>query len=136
MKRIKLWAGVILVFVSGLVIGSLATGHFLRAHVREFVDGGPVRANKHIVSRLTNRLDLTEEQAAAIEEIRLRTESRMGEITEDFFPQMEGLMEGQVKEIRAVLTEEQRAKYDERAEKLRRRHDRFIGRDPEARRDR
>jgi hypothetical protein len=60
----------------------------------------------------------------------------MGEITEDFFPQMEGLMEGQVKEIRAVLTEEQRAKYDERAEKLRRRHDRFIGRDPEARRDR
>jgi hypothetical protein len=123
MSKAKLWTGVVLVFVSGLVMGSLVTGHFLRQHMLEFVGRGPVGANRHIVARMTRDLDLSEEQAAAVEEIRLRTEARMIEVGREFFPLIEEILTKQAVDIEAVLDEEQRRTFNDRVEKLREKHE-------------
>ena len=136
MGKLKLWLGVILLFVSGLVIGSLITGHYFRAHFIRFAHGGPGKVNEHIVARLTRELRLSDEQREQIEQIRLEADARLREIDDQFRPQIESVIDQQHDDIMAVLDEDQKRTLNERFEEMRERRGRFMPKDRPGERDR
>ena len=123
MKRLRLWGGVILLFVSGMVIGGLLTGHYFKSHVSKLMHGGPAGAYKHVTGRLLGDLGLSDEQQAEIDSITTETEDDLYEITRVVGPQIEAVIDAQTERIREILNDEQRDIFDDRVEGMKRRHE-------------
>src|SRR5262249_18041771 len=108
-------------FVAGALIG-FAGGRVYSIY-RLFDRGrGPEFMRERILRHLDRSLNLTPQQRAQIGAIMDRHHKRMQQLTEGIRPQMRQEIDGANREIEAVLTPEQRAKYEE----MRMRMERFI----------
>ena len=110
---------VLVAFVSGAAAGILAD------HVRMIRRGhGPHDAPRMIHHLLSHRLDLTPEQDKKVKEILDRHHERIRALNESVRPQIRRELEAANAEIEAVLTPEQRAKYEKIKMRLERHGDR------------
>lgn len=102
---------VVLLFVSGLVIGVMGTHlyYFYRLRGFEGPRGGGVG---FIAEAIERDLALSPGQARRVEEIVGRARQRAFELRRDTLPRMREIMEEATRDIRAVLTPEQRARFD------------------------
>ena len=70
MQRWKIIAGLLVIFLSGCIVGSTATGLYVRQFIRTKVDalvsGDTDTAVELVMKRLTRTLTLTDQQQAAI----------------------------------------------------------------------
>jgi Spy/CpxP family protein refolding chaperone len=118
----KLIAGFVLVFVAGGVTGGFLGASTIRHY---FLAGGHHgMAAQRMRQHLKAELNLTPEQMAKITPITDNTAAQLEEIRRDTGSRVRGVFASSHEQIAAVLTPEQRDKF----EQLRHRHHRMMGR--------
>ncbi len=125
MKKWRLFTGVILVLVLGILIGGAGTQFYLRHKYHLSLDRQDRAA--HVLKTLSRELDLSQDQKVEIAKIlqgmveRLHTHSLQGR------PEAERIVDQSFSEIRQKLSDEQKTKFDilqERHRRHRHNHDR------------
>jgi saccharopine dehydrogenase-like NADP-dependent oxidoreductase len=117
MTKLKVWLVVMLVFGAGFVAGVVTTRVVVH-HIVMQIARNPNRLRDFIEKRMTVRLRLDARQRAQVDEILQRRQADLVALRGDFAPRFRGIMSNAETEISAVLTAEQR----ERFQKFREQH--------------
>jgi hypothetical protein len=114
MNKIKLASGVLLVFLVGVLAGSLGTGIYYKKRVEKFEAGGPsVQQRIQIITgRFSDELNLTSEQKAEFEKIVKDSQEKIVALGEKVFPEIKEINDKTFNSIRDKLTAEQKTKLD------------------------
>jgi len=120
-SKLKVIAGIVLVFCLGLLVGSLGTGIYIKHRVESFAVGGPMKHRIMAVRRLSDRLDLTKEQQTEIEKIVDRTLMELHELRKKHHPVIEEIRERSFMSIKEKLRDDQKEKMDKLYEELKKR---------------
>lgn len=126
MKRTSALLSVFSLFLSGLAIGALGMHLY---HGRSGPPTGPHFVGPphgRMLAMLERRLDLTPEQREQVVAIHEESRRASHEIRRELRPQLERQMEETREKIRAILTPEQQARFDELHEELKSRFGRFL----------
>ncbi|MBN1884396.1 MAG: hypothetical protein JW876_02585 [Candidatus Krumholzibacteriota bacterium] len=128
MKRWKVWVGVIVLFLSGAAVGSLATGLVIRHNIHRFVRGGPREMRTRFFDRMLKDIVLSEEQRTRIEEISAESDAEIRAYVDGSRKTVGELVDRHRALIRDLLTPAQATIFDRNFEEIeRRRHDRGSG---------
>lgn len=109
-------------FVAGLAVGILLTSAFFALGVRRLRRG--MRAGApfaHMLKVLDRKLELTPEQSGRVEAILQDKRRKLEAMREEAKPRFDALREEGRAEIRALLTPEQREKFDALEERWKKR---------------
>ena len=119
MKTWRLIAGVVLLLVFGMLIGSMGAHFYLRHRYHFSLDrkDRTVRLLKH----LSRELDLSQEQRTAAEHILQQMSEKLHALYIGQFPEAERIVDESFSEIRKRLTDEQKKKFDAMQELYRKR---------------
>ncbi|HVN24000.1 MAG TPA: hypothetical protein VMT71_08505 [Syntrophorhabdales bacterium] len=122
MNKGKLIVGVALVFIVGVLVGSVGTRLYFQRH-HSFFPGEHGSRTAFIMKRLSKDLSLTEEQKVAVQKIVEQTEEKLREYFLQRRPEIDSIMDDGFSQIRQELNDEQKKKLDELRERFeRRRH--------------
>lgn len=99
---------VLLTFTAGVMVGVFAS-HMM---ILRGGHGAPLFPTKAMVNRLDRRLDLTDAQRVQVEQIIRRSHARIDGMWDDVRPRMRAEIDRANAEISAILTPEQRAKFE------------------------
>jgi hypothetical protein len=116
----KLIAGLLLVFVLGILVGSVGTAFYLK-HRFTPLTKEPKARKTFIMKRLSEKLDLTPDQQAKIEPIINQMIEKRREYYRKSRPEIEKIMEKGFAAIKLKLTENQKKKLDELRENFKKR---------------
>jgi hypothetical protein len=111
MKRLKPILLLVVVFLAGIVVGATAT----RVAVKKFVDrvvNRPEAIQRSVERDLTRKLHLRAEQQAKVHDITMRAMEQMKTLRDEFHPRLTEIITRSEQEVRAVLDEEQKQKFD------------------------
>jgi len=119
MRKWKLLVGVVLVFVLGVLVGSLGTGLYFKHHFVPYKrDPSAVRA--FLLKRFSQELDLTENQKNEFK----RLIDQVGDKLEDHFRKTHSeigkIIDQGSSQMRKTLSPDQQKKFDELIEKFER----------------
>ena len=123
----KLIAGVALVFIVGILVGSVGTRFYLKHQYRHFV---PERGNRtaFIMKRLSKDLSLTQTQEAAIKKIVEQTEEKVREHFLQRRSEIAAIIDDGFSQMKKELDDGQEKKLEELRERFeKRRHEREEG---------
>jgi Spy/CpxP family protein refolding chaperone len=126
MKNIRPIYCILLVFLLGTLCGVLGTHLVYKCRMDSIIGERGQQREERLVNRLDRKLDLDARQRERVRAIVRETQQEVRQVRRQFRPQMEAVIgKAQVK-ISALLTAEQRKKYEqmiaERKEKSQRRH--------------
>ncbi len=116
--KLKIIAGVLVVFLLGVCIGVLGTGIFIRRQIRKFTQGEPGTRATFFMRRLNRELDLTEAQRADIEKIIHDIEIELRELLQGSHAEFMNIVQRRNVEMKQFLTPEQQQKLDELEQQL------------------
>ena len=124
MNRLKLAAGVILIFLVGALAGALGTGEYFRNRMERFGPGGPPPhlRKSMVVKRMTEDLDLTEVQRAEIEKIVEESEAEVMAIRRTYLPEIKKVLDQSFELMKTKLDAKQRKKLEDLKERIGQRH--------------
>ena len=113
----KLIAGVALVFIAGILVGSVGTSLYVKHHYRHFM---PERGNRtaFIMKRLSKDLSLTQTQEAAIKKIVEQTEEKVREHFLQRRSEIAAIIDDGFSQMGIELDDAQKKKLDELKEKF------------------
>lgn len=112
MKKWKAVTGVILVFILGALAGGIADRMMCWHKVESIISGGPKARMEMMVKRLSCELKLNAEQTAKLKEIARDTRIQVREVKKQIKPQVEAIIAVQADKVRAMLTPEQKEKFE------------------------
>jgi hypothetical protein len=117
MNKGKLIAGVALVFIVGMLVGSVGTRLYYRHHYHPFEHD---RGNRtaFIMKRLSNDLNLTDAQKVAIQKIVEQTQEKMREHFLQRRSEIEGIIDDSFVQMKKELNDNQKKKLDELKERF------------------
>lgn len=122
MKRWKVWLGVAVIFVSGLIIGSLGTGLVVKIGIKRMVQrvsaGDTAVVARMVMIKMRHELRLSREQRRQIFPIVNRAVGRIRKLHYALKPQIEREVARTVSEITPHLTPKQRRKLTTRLDYL------------------
>jgi len=118
--RWKLISGLLLVFVLGILVGSLGTGFYLQHRLAPFMKE-PRARKTFIMKRLSKELNLTSDQKAKIDPIVEQMIEKRREYYLKNRPEIKTIMDQGFAQIREELNEDQKKKLDGLREKFHRR---------------
>lgn len=125
MKSSRPIFGVVLVFILGILCGSLATHLLYKYRMDSIISGRGQSREETIVNRLDRKLDLDDRQEEQVRAIVHETEEEIKALRKQLRPQTEAIIAKAQARISVLLTPEQRKKYEEmiaaRKERLRKR---------------
>jgi len=136
MNKLKLLAGIMLLFCVGAFAGVLGTGAYFTHRFEHFTRGGhrPPLA-RLLMERLTHKLDLTKTQKDEVINIIEQTRIKLHDLRGKYQPEMESIIESGLQSVKEKLNDEQRQKIDEIYTKLKERwREREASHEMEARR--
>ncbi len=116
----KLIAGVALVFIVGILVGSVGTGFYLKHRHHSFMSE-PGDRTAFIMKRLSKDLSLTQTQKIAIEKIGEQTEAKLREHFLQRRPEIESIVDDGFLQMKKELDENQKKKLDELREQFKKR---------------
>jgi uncharacterized membrane protein len=127
MNKLKLASGVLLVFLVGVLAGSLGTGYYYQKRVAKFEAGGPPVQERIqiILGRFSNELDLTDEQRTEFEKIVKESQEKIVALGNKFQPEIKQINDDTFTSIKNKLTDEQKAKLETLIKRMEDVHDRF-----------
>lgn len=111
-NKVKVIAGIVLVFLLGVLVGTLGTGIYAKHRFENFVMGGPLKKRVLAMKRLSEKLDLTPEQQADIEKIVDKALNDLHEHRQKQHPVIKGVMDNAFSSIKEKLREDQKEKMD------------------------
>ena len=112
MKRFKPWLVLALVFITGLIVGVVAT----RIAVRHFVKVAitqPDRLRDRIEQNMTRRLSLTAEQRVKVHASLVQAHERLKTLRQEVQPRFKTILDDARDEIATTLTPEQKLKFEQ-----------------------
>jgi hypothetical protein len=119
MNKLKLWIGIILVFILGALIGSLGMGIYIQKRFEQAVFDGPRPGSpphppmmRFLMKRLDRELDLTKTQKNDIEKIMKQTLEDVHVIMQKQHPELEKLVEENFGLMKEKLHPEQKEKLE------------------------
>lgn len=118
--RFKLWAGLALVFIFGILVGSLGTGFYFQNRVEQFEKSALPDKTRLLMRRLSDELDLRGQQRREIEKILREFHSRASELRRSVRPEMDQLRDRSFSAIAGHLDEEQKRAFSDLQGRLRR----------------
>ena len=119
MKRWKIWASIVALFVAGLLIGSAGTALYIKHVMDRIIDGGPPAVRRVVMNKLTRDLKLTDEQRGRVEKVVKATQDRLIQIRLRNEPLVYKVVQEGADEVKGYLDEGQRDKLDSLLEKAR-----------------
>ena len=123
MKTWKVRLGVLLVFVCGLIIGSVATGLSVKYKVAQVIRGGSPAMTRTILRRLAWELRLKDDQQPAVEKTVVRMQEELQQLRAKYRPETEAIVRRGIDEIRAGLPADQQRRLDDYCAQLKSRWD-------------
>lgn len=129
MFKLKLLAGILLIFITGVLVGAIGTGIFTKHKITRFLRGTEPPAPR-ILRRLVTELDLSESQQEKVEKILRQSRMKWVELRKKYQPEFEKLFEENIALLKEPLNNEQRQKLDQLYEKLKQRAPHLGGRRP------
>jgi hypothetical protein len=111
-NRLKLWSGLLALFLSGIVIGASGAWVFLEGKTVSELAAPRPKLERFILKKLTRELNLTESQREEVERILCRTHSELIELRRHERPAKDEIIQSGMASIRTVLTPEQQEKLD------------------------
>ncbi len=121
MNKLKVWAGIVLVFLLGALAGSLSTGIYFKHRIERFSKGERLPIKVVLMKKLSHELDLTESQRVEIEGILDQLQAKLLDLRRKHRPEFEKVFDHSFGSIREKLNSEQKKRLDEIREELRRR---------------
>lgn len=112
MKKWQTWVVLIAVFVSGLVMGSVGAGFYMKHRIGGILHQGLPGVKKEIMKKLTSELNLTPDQQDEVEEIVEETQLQLQQLRAEYHPKMEKIIENGIAVMKTRLTAEQQSKLD------------------------
>ena len=112
MKKWKAVTGVILIFILGAVAGGIADRMLCWHRVESIISGGPKARMELMVHKLSCELKLNAEQKAKLEAIAKETRMQVREVKKQIKPQVDAIIAVQADKVRAMLTPEQKEKFE------------------------
>jgi len=112
MSKLKVWFLIMAVFVAGFATGAVVT----RAGVRHFISRAvqnPNRVREFVERRLDARLRLNSEQKQKAHEILMHSQGELRDLREEFAPRFVQILSNSETEINAILTPEQRERFEQ-----------------------
>jgi len=126
MNKLKLAAGVLLVFLAGALAGSLGTMTYFKQLMGRFPPGGPPpkAMTTMMMKRLSGELDLTDAQHAEVRKIVASLQEDVLSLRRKTQPEMEALNDASFASIRDLLDDKQKQKLDALHRRISGLHDR------------
>ena len=121
MNKLKVWVGIVLVFLVGTLAGSLSTGIYFKHRIERFAKGRRPPIKVVLMKKLSHELDLTERQRVEIEEILDQLQANLLDLRRKRRPELDKLFHNSFGLIREKLNSEQKKRFDEIREELRKR---------------
>jgi len=115
--RWKLISGLLLVFVLGVLAGSVGTGFYLKHRLAPIIKE-PRARKAFIMKRLSKKLNLTPNQKTKIEPIVEQMIEKRREYYRKIRPEIKRIMDQGFTQIKEELNEDQKKKLDELREKF------------------
>ena len=127
MNKLKLASGVLLVFLVGVLAGSLGTGYYYQKRVEKFEAGGPPVQERIqiILGRFSNELKLTNEQRVEFEKIIKESQEKKIALSKEMQPEITEINDDTFTSIKNKLTDEQKIKLDELIKRMDETRERF-----------
>ncbi len=119
MTKWRSFAGVALVLLLGIVIGSVGTHFYMQHRFHHFPDHEA--RTERLMERLTKKLALSEQQEQAIRPIVNRMAERLRAHFLETRPEAEKIVEESFADVRKLLNEDQNKKLDKLRENFHRR---------------
>ena len=119
MRKWKLWSGLAVLFLSGVLIGALSTGLFMKHSLERSLHQGEPGVRHLVMNRLTRQLNLTESQKEYAEKVLCRTQSELRRLRQSHRPEFEEVMQRAIVDFKKELTPEQQRKLDTMYERAR-----------------
>lgn len=113
MKKTKVIAGLVLIFLSGILVGGFTFSVYVKKHVQDIMHGGPEFRNRMILGLYEDKLDLSESQRTQVTEIFNETNSQLFDIFENQKPEIEKIIETRTTRMKTILNPEQQKTLDE-----------------------
>ena len=120
MIRLKLWAGLILVFILGAFAGSLGTGMYYKNRTERLTRYGHSARSHLLLKRLSEELNLTKAQEKEIGIIVDQFHTKLSHIKRSVRPDIKELRDESFLAIKESLTDDQKKKFDELRKRLKR----------------
>jgi hypothetical protein len=121
MKRFKLWAGLLTLFLSGIVIGAVGTWVVWEHETLGVLSGRGPNLEKIVLRKLDRDLKLSNTQKKRIETILCQTHTELQELRKRYRPEREQIIEQGAASMRAELSAEQQKRFDVLREKMKKR---------------
>jgi hypothetical protein len=121
MSRVKLWAGLIVLFGAGTLSGIAGTCFYHNYEREHRGERGPAAQHERLMKRLTHELSLTATQQADIEPIVTRTHVAILELRFAHQAEVEDILTRGMSELKGKLSPEQQTHLDEMYTRLQQR---------------
>jgi hypothetical protein len=122
-KHWRVWSGIVVVFVCGLLVGNIATTAYENYKQQQKWDQGLSGLKQRVRNHLTRELHLSVEQQLAIEPILSRAEAELLQLRMAQQPRVEEAVTRTTTALKTKLSPEQQAKLDELYRRLEQRWD-------------
>jgi hypothetical protein len=121
MKKWKTWLVITAVFTSGIIMGSVGTGFYMKHRIGGILHEGLPAVRKVIMKKLTAELNLSQDQQDEVEEVVEETQLQLQQLRVQYRPQMEKIIETGITTLKTRLSAEQQKKLDALYEKVKKR---------------
>lgn len=121
MSRSRLWAGLILLFSTGVLAGILGTLFYVNSECMHRGEGGPAAQHDRIMKRLTKELSLTESQQNEIKPIVTRAQVSVLELRFEHQAEIQQILARGMTELREKLSPAQQSGLDKMYARLQQR---------------
>lgn len=122
MNNIKAVIGIILVFLLGTACGGIITHMVNRGRLESFIKGGAESREEEIVSRLTRKLQLDQQQQGQVRSIIHENHTAIRQVRNQYRPQIQAIMEQGQARISVFLRPEQQEKFRQIIAERKKRH--------------
>ena len=112
MKRLRGFLGVFLIFFFGVIVGAAFTGGAIWKEMHDVIEGGPDAVVAKIADRLGKELKLDDAQKRMLDQIVTETRIELRVIRAEDQPRVTAALAAAEQKVRAVLSPEQRKKFD------------------------
>src|SRR5687768_2384230 len=114
----RIWGGVLVVFVCGLLVGTVATSAYHNYERQHRWEQGLAGMKPRVMKHLTRELHLSEEQRQAVEMIVSQAESQLLHLRVAQQPHVDDVLVGTMEALKGNLTPDQQIKLDEQFKNL------------------
>ena len=118
MKHWKLWMGIVLVFILGLVVGSMGSNILYGRGFKHFGHKDAAARNAEILERFRKDLSLTDLQTIRVKAIIAQMDTQRTEYFRKSRAELKEMMESGFALIRLELTPEQQKQFDAYQERM------------------